>query len=84
MKIKSAFIAPLVAAAAIGGAVAIAPQAFADTDPSVPGGSDPLVPIGGDEFLPPDSPAKNPDQFGLQSIDPNAESNPNGYIDVPA
>lgn len=84
MKIKSALIAPLVAAAAIAGAVSIAPHAFADTDPSVPNGSDPLVPNGGNEFLPPGSPFNAPGKFGDQAIDPNAESNPNGYIDVPA
>jgi len=83
MKIKSAFIAPLVAAAAIGGAVSIAPQAFADTDPSVPNGSDPLVPAGGNEFLPPGSGFKAPGKFGVQETNPSAEANPNGNTDVP-
>jgi len=83
MKIKSAFVAPLVAAAAIAGAVSIAPHAFADTDPGVPNGSDPLVPAGGNEFLPPGSQFTAPGKFGVQEANPSSEANPNGNIDVP-
>jgi hypothetical protein len=38
------YIAPWLAAAAIGGAIALAPIASADTDPLVPYGTDPHVP----------------------------------------
>jgi hypothetical protein len=38
------YIAPWLAAAAIGGAIALAPVASADTDPLVPYGTNPQVP----------------------------------------
>jgi hypothetical protein len=44
MRIKLNYIAPGLAAAAIGGAIALAPVASADTDPLVPYGTNPQVP----------------------------------------
>ena len=44
MRIKLNHIAPGLAAAAIGGAIALAPIASADTNPLVPYGTDPHVP----------------------------------------
>jgi hypothetical protein len=44
MRIKLNYIAPGLAAAAIGGAIALAPIASADTDPLVPYGTNPQVP----------------------------------------
>lgn len=44
MSISAKFIAPFAAAAAIGGALLLAPVASADTDPLVPFGTDPHVP----------------------------------------
>ena len=44
MRIKLNYIAPWLAAAAIGGAIALAPVASADSDPLVPYGTNPQVP----------------------------------------
>src|SRR4029077_4386937 len=44
MRIKLSYIAPGLAAAAIGGAIALAPVASADSDPLVPYGRNPQVP----------------------------------------
>ncbi len=44
MKKAIKYAAPLLAAAAIGGVIAIAPIASADTDPLVPYGTSPQVP----------------------------------------
>ena len=44
MKITSKVVAPWLAAAAIGGALALAPIASADTSPAVPFGTDPHTP----------------------------------------
>jgi hypothetical protein len=44
MKTTIRYIAPWLAAAAIGGAIALAPVASADTDPLVPYGTNPQVP----------------------------------------
>jgi hypothetical protein len=44
MKTTIKYIAPWLAAAAIGGAIALAPIASANTDPLVPYGTDPHVP----------------------------------------
>src|SRR6478736_6733631 len=44
MRIKLNYIAPGLAAAAIGAAIALAPIASADTDPLVPYGTNPQVP----------------------------------------
>jgi hypothetical protein len=44
MKTAIKYVAPWVAAAAIGGAIALAPIANADTDPTVPYGTDPVSP----------------------------------------
>ena len=43
MKTRIKYIAPLLAAAAIG-AIGLAPIASADTNPLVPGGTDPQIP----------------------------------------
>ena len=44
MKMAIKYIAPWLAAAAIGGAIALAPVASADSDPLVPYGTNPQVP----------------------------------------
>ena len=44
MKTTIKYIAPWLAAAAIGGAIALAPIASADTDPAVPYGTNPTSP----------------------------------------
>ena len=44
MKTTIKYVAPWLAAAAISGAIALAPIAGADTNPLVPNGSDPHVP----------------------------------------
>ena len=44
MRIKLNYIAPGLAAAAIGGAISLAPVASADSDPLVPYGTNPQVP----------------------------------------
>ena len=44
MKAAIKYIAPWLAAAAIGAAIALAPIASADTDPLVPSGTNPPVP----------------------------------------
>jgi hypothetical protein len=44
MKTTIKYVAPWLAAAAIGGAIALAPIASADTNPLVPYGTDPHVP----------------------------------------
>ena len=44
MRTRIKYIAPWLAAAAIGGAIALAPIASANTDPLVPFGTDPQVP----------------------------------------
>jgi hypothetical protein len=44
MKTTFKYAAPWLAAAAIGGAIALAPIASADTDPAVPYGTDPHSP----------------------------------------
>ena len=44
MKTTSKYAAPWLAVAAIGAAIALAPIASADTDPSVPYGTNPMSP----------------------------------------
>jgi hypothetical protein len=44
MKTTTKYVAPWLAAAAIGGAIALAPNASADTNPLVPFGTDPHSP----------------------------------------
>jgi hypothetical protein len=44
MKTTIKYVAPWLAAAAIGAAIALAPIASADTDPSVPYGTNPMSP----------------------------------------
>jgi hypothetical protein len=44
MKTMAKYVAPWLAAAAIGGAIALAPSAMADTDPLVPYCTDPHSP----------------------------------------
>jgi hypothetical protein len=44
MKATIKYVAPWLAAAAIGAAIALAPIASADTDPSTPYGTDPMSP----------------------------------------
>ena len=47
LKATTKYVAPWLAAAAIGGAIALAPIASADTNPLVPFGTNPHVPSGG-------------------------------------
>jgi hypothetical protein len=44
MKTAIKYLAPWLAVAAIGGAIALAPMANADTDPNTPYGTDPMSP----------------------------------------
>jgi hypothetical protein len=44
MKTAIKYLAPWLAVAAIGGAIALAPIANADTDPNTPYGTDPMSP----------------------------------------
>jgi hypothetical protein len=74
------YVAPWLAAAAIGGAVALAPIASAAT-PAAPvattgtAGTDPLVPFGTDPH--------SPYVFGYHTSDHDESNTTNGQIDVP-
>ena len=61
------YLAPWMAAAAIGGAVALAPIASAGTDPLVPYGTDPHSPY----------------VFGYHVSDHDEANTTNGQLDVP-
>jgi hypothetical protein len=67
MKTTVKYIAPWLAAAAIGGALALAPAAGADTDPLVPYGTNPT----------------NPCAFGYHVNNDDEAYTTNGFLDVP-
>ena len=74
------YIAPWLAAAAIGGAVALAPIASAATPPAPAAttstaGTDPLVPFGTDPH--------SPYVFGYHVSDHDESNTTNGQVDVP-
>ena len=74
------YLAPWMAAAAIGGAVALAPIASAATHPAPPtapasAGTDPLVPYGTDPH--------SPYVFGYHVSDHDEANTTNGQLDVP-
>jgi|GEM_PF-1495478 len=76
------YVAPWLAAAAIGGAVALAPIASAATAPTPApaattgtAGTDPLVPFGTDPHSPYD--------FGYHVSDHDEANTTNGQVDVP-
>ena len=74
MRMKSALVASWVAAAAIGGAISLAPTAVAQPDPDVP--------YGGDEFdLPGQGP--NPYNFGFHESNHDEKDTSAGATDVP-
>jgi hypothetical protein len=64
---KKAIIAPWLAAAAVGGAIVIAPIAGASTDPLVPYGTDPHVPY----------------VLGYQDSNHDEINTTNGQLDLP-
>jgi len=80
MKTTVKYVAPWLAAAAIGGALALAPIASAAT-PSAPppaagsAGTDPLVPYGTDPH--------SPYVFGYHVSDHDEANTTNGQVDVP-
>ncbi|MDT5018111.1 MAG: hypothetical protein QOD39_4271 [Mycobacterium sp.] len=67
MKTTAKFIAPWLAAAAIGGAIVLAPIASADTNPLVPFGTDPHSPY----------------VFGYHVSNHDESNTTNGQLDVP-
>lgn len=67
MRIKLNYIAPGLAAAAIGGAIALAPIASADTNPLVPYGTDPQT-----SYVP-----------GYHVSNHDEANTTNGFVDVP-
>jgi hypothetical protein len=76
------YVAPWLAAAAIGGAVALAPIASAATPPAPApaastgtAGTDPLVPFGTDPH--------SPYVFGYHTSDHDESNTTNGQVDVP-
>jgi hypothetical protein len=76
------YVAPWLAAAAIGTAVALAPIAGAATPPApapaattAAAGTDPLVPFGTDP--------QSPDVFGYHVSDHDESNTTNGQVDVP-
>jgi hypothetical protein len=81
MKTVIKYVAPWLAAAAIGGAVALAPIASAATapaphsGPAAAAGTDPLVPYGTDPYIP----------YRLGYINPNHDeaNTTNGEVDLP-
>ena len=82
MKTTIKYLAPWMAAAAIGGAVALAPIASAATPqaPTAPAsvgsaGTDPLVPFGTDPH--------SPYVFGYHTSDHDESNTTNGQVDVP-
>lgn len=74
MRMKSAFVASWIVAAAIGGAASLAPLAGAQPDPDVP--------YGGDEFEAPGQ-GPNPDGFGFQDSSHDEKDTTAGATDVP-
>ena len=82
MKTTIKYVAPWLAAAAIGGAVALAPIASAATTPTNSGpvavgtaGTDPIVPFGTDPH--------SPYVLGYHVSDHDESNTTNGQIDVP-
>jgi hypothetical protein len=67
MKATVKYIAPWLAAAAIGGAIALAPIASADTNPVVPYGTDPQT-----SYVP-----------GYHVSNHDEANTTNGFVDVP-
>ena len=67
MKTTIKYVAPLLAAAAIGGAIALAPIASADTNPAVPAGTTPHSPY----------------VLGYHVSNHDEANTTNGFIDVP-
>ena len=67
MKTMTKYIAPWLAAAAIAGAVGLAPVASADTDPLVPYGTNPDVPY----------------VLGFHESNHDEANTTNGFVDVP-
>ncbi|WP_285032324.1 hypothetical protein [Mycolicibacterium sp. lyk4-40-TYG-92] len=74
MRMKSALIASWIAAAAIGGAVSLAPIAGAQPDPDVP--------YGGDEFEAPGQ-GPGPGSFGFHESNHDEKDTSAGDTDVP-
>ncbi|HZN82536.1 MAG TPA: hypothetical protein VFC01_23100 [Mycobacterium sp.] len=81
MKTTIKYVAPWLAAAAIGGAIALAPIAGAATPstagatPPASAGTDPLVPYGTDPH--------SPYVFGYHVSDHDEANTTNGQLDVP-
>jgi hypothetical protein len=81
MKTAIKYVAPWLAAAAIGGAIALAPIASAATPPApsathpASAGTDPLVPFGTDPH--------SPYVFGYHISDHDEANTTNGQVDVP-
>jgi hypothetical protein len=67
MKTTIKYIAPWLAAAAIGGAIALAPIASANTNPAVPFGTDPHSPY----------------VLGYHESNHDEANTTNGFVDVP-
>jgi hypothetical protein len=67
MKTTIKYVAPWLAAAAIGGAIALAPIASADSDPLVPYGTNPTSPY----------------IFGYHESNHDEANTTNGQVDVP-
>jgi hypothetical protein len=67
MKTTTKYVAPWLAAAAVGGAIALAPLASADTNPVVPFGTDPHSPY----------------VLGYHVSNHDEANNTNGQVDVP-
>jgi len=76
MKTTLKYVAPWLAAAAIGGAVALAPIASAATHPAPvsSAGTDPLVPYGTDPQVP---------SLGFHESNHDNADTTNGFVDVP-
>jgi len=76
MKTTLKYVAPWLAAAAIGGAVALAPIAGAATHPAPvsSAGTDPLVPYGTDPQVP---------SLGFHESNHDNADTTNGFVDVP-
>ena len=76
MKTTLKYVAPWLAAAAIGGAVALAPIASAATHPApiASAGTDPLVPYGTDPQVP---------SLGFHESNHDNADTTNGFVDVP-
>jgi hypothetical protein len=81
MKTTIKYVAPWLAAAAIGGAIALAPIASAATPPApsatqpARAGTDPLVPFGTDPH--------SPYVFGYHVSDHDEANTTNGQVDLP-